>query len=194
MLAYMGTNLKYGLIKDDLITWIPLKDIFFNEFHYSQNFGKLGLCGCPGTLLDSDKQIIGIENTLKIFKDNHIDIIVSLLEISELKSLGCENLTKEIKLNNFIWLHFPINDFNIPTKNSLLKLNLLLSDLENFLKKEKNIIIHCKAGLGRTGTIASLLLAKLGISPKDAIKFIRKYRPGSIDTDEQKNFVLNWKC
>ena len=21
----------------------------FNEFHYTQNFGKLGLCSCPGT-------------------------------------------------------------------------------------------------------------------------------------------------
>ena len=36
----------YELAKDDLITWLPLKNIFFNEFHYSQNFGKLGLCGC----------------------------------------------------------------------------------------------------------------------------------------------------
>jgi len=193
MLAYMGTNLKYGLIKDDLITWIPLKDIFFNEFHYSQNFGKLGLCGCPGTLLDSDKQIIGIENTLKIFKNHQIDIIVSVLERSELKLLGCDNLTKEIKLNNFVWFHFPITDFDIPTKNSLSELNLLLSELEKFLKKEKNIIIHCKAGLGRTGTIASLLLTKLGLSTKNAVHYIRKYRPGSIDTNEQKNFVLNWK-
>ena len=193
MLAYMGTNLKYGLIKDDLITWIPLKDIFFNEFHYSQNFGKLGLCGCPGTLLDSDKQIIGIENTLNIFKNHQIDIIVSLLETSELKLLGCDNLTKEIKLNNFAWFHFPITDFDIPTKNSLSELNLLLSELEKFLKKEKNIIIHCKAGLGRTGTIASLLLTKLGLSTKNAVHYIRKYRPGSIDTNEQKNFVLNWK-
>ena len=190
----MEINSIYELAKDDLITWIPLKNIFFNEFHYSQNFGKLGLCGCPGTLLDSNNQIIGIQKTLKIFKNHNVNVVLSLTETSELKSLGCENLIKEIKLNNFVWLHFPINDFNIPTKNSLLKLNLLLSDLENFLKKEKNIIIHCKAGLGRTGTIASLLLAKLGIPTKDAIKFIRKYRPGSIDTDEQKNFVLNWKC
>ena len=189
----MVVNLTYELQKDELITWIPLKDIYFSKFHYSQNFGKLGLCGCPGTLLDSNNQKIGIENTLKILKNHHIDIIVSLLEISELKSLGCDNLIKEIKLNNFVWFHFPIIDFNIPTKNSLLKLNLLLSDLERFLKEEKNIIIHCKAGLGRTGTIASLLLAKLGISTKDAVQYIRKYRPGSIDTDEQKNFVLNWK-
>ena len=48
----MVVNLTYELQKDDLITWIPLKDIYFSKFHYSQNFGKLGLCGCPGTLLD----------------------------------------------------------------------------------------------------------------------------------------------
>ena len=104
----MVVNLTYELQKDDLITWIPLKDIYFSKFHYSQNFGKLGLCGCPGTLLDSNNQKIRIENTLKILKNHHIDIIVSLLEISELKSLGCDNLIKEIKLNNFVWFHFPI--------------------------------------------------------------------------------------
>ena len=189
----MEINSTYVLAKDGLITWIPLKDIVFNEFHYSRNFGKLGLCGCPGTLLDTNNQIIGIQETLEIFKNHTVDVVLSLTETSELKSLGCDNLIKEIKLNNFVWFHFPIIDFNIPTKNSLLKLNLLLSDLERFLKEEKNIIIHCKAGLGRTGTIASLLLAKLGISTKDAVQYIRKYRPGSIDTDEQKNFVLNWK-
>ena len=189
----MVVNLTYELQKDELITWIPLKDIYFSEFHFYQNFGKLGLCACPGTLLDSNNQIIGIENTLNIFKNHQIDIIVSLLETSELKLLGCDNLTKEIKLNNFVWFHFPITDFDIPTKNSLSELNLLLSELEKFLKKEKNIIIHCKAGLGRTGTIASLLLTKLGLSTKNAVHYIRKYRPGSIDTNEQKNFVLNWK-
>ena len=65
----MVVNLTYELQKDDLITWIPLKDIYFSKFHYSQNFGKLGLCGCPGTLLDSNNQKIGIENTLKILKE-----------------------------------------------------------------------------------------------------------------------------
>ena len=68
----MVVNLTYELQKDDLITWIPLKDIYFSKFHYSQNFGKLGLCGCPGTLLDSNNQKIGIENTLKILKNHHI--------------------------------------------------------------------------------------------------------------------------
>ena len=115
----------YELAKDDLITWLPLKNIFFNEFHYSQNFGKLGLCGCPGTLLDSNNQIIGIQKTLKIFKNHNVNVVLSLTETSELKSLGCGNLIKEIKLNNFVWLHFPINDFNIPPKNSLLKLNFI---------------------------------------------------------------------
>ena len=58
----MVVNLTYELQKDDLITWIPLKDIYFSKFNYSQNFGKLGLCGCPGTLLDSNNQKIGIGN------------------------------------------------------------------------------------------------------------------------------------
>ncbi len=189
----MKINSTSKSVKNNIITWLPLKDSMFNQFNYTQNFGKLGLCGCPGTILDANNQIIGIQKTLNIFKFHKIDIVVSLVETSELKTLGCDDLIKKIKLNNFLWFHFPITDFDIPAKSSLFELNLLLSNLEKFLKKEKNIVIHCKAGLGRTGTVASLLLVKLGITAKVAIQYIRKYRPGSIDTNEQKNFVLNWK-
>ena len=47
----------------------------FNEFNYTQNFGKLGLCGCPGTILDANNKIIGIQKTLNIFKFHKIDLI-----------------------------------------------------------------------------------------------------------------------
>jgi ADP-ribosyl-[dinitrogen reductase] hydrolase len=44
-------------------------------------------------------------------------------------------------------------------------------------------------GLGRAGTTASRLLVELGWSPDDAIRAVRKVRPGALETDEQEDFV-----
>ena len=62
----MKINSTSKSVKNNIITWLPLKDSMFNEFNYTQNFGKLGLCGCPGTILDANNQIIGIQKTLNI--------------------------------------------------------------------------------------------------------------------------------
>jgi ADP-ribosyl-[dinitrogen reductase] hydrolase len=44
-------------------------------------------------------------------------------------------------------------------------------------------------GLGRAGTIASRLLVELGWSPEEAIREVRRVRPGALETDEQEDFV-----
>ena len=53
-----------------------------------------------------------------------------------------------------------------------------------------DVLVHCRGGLGRAGTIAARLLVELGMEPETAIASVRAVRPGAIETSDQEKFVL----
>ena len=63
------------------------------------------------------------------------------------------------------------------------------SSLLEYLRSGEKIAIHCKGGLGRSGTIAALLLSHLGFSTEKSIELVRKSRPGAIESTEQEIFI-----
>ena len=55
-------------------------------------------------------------------------------------------------------------------------------------------MVHCRGGLGRTGTVAACVLVALGDHSADkAIDAIRQARKGTIQTDEQEEFVRRFE-
>jgi ADP-ribosyl-[dinitrogen reductase] hydrolase len=53
------------------------------------------------------------------------------------------------------------------------------------LKQGRDVCLHCKGGIGRSGTVTGLLLVDHGEGSDDAIDRIRQARPGAIETAEQ---------
>jgi ADP-ribosyl-[dinitrogen reductase] hydrolase len=51
------------------------------------------------------------------------------------------------------------------------------------------IVLHCRGGLERTGTIAARLLVEFGLDSRAAIAAVRQARPGAIQTREQDCFM-----
>jgi len=150
--------------------------------------GQLVLSSCPE--INKEYKSLSFQKLIATFKDDNISLVVTLLDTIEVTRLDISTLGKFLKENNIYWEHFPIQDLRIPTERNLLI--KLLVHMKKLLDDDKSILIHCYAGLGRTGLLATTLLVSLGLEAKVSIEHIRKIRPGSIETIEQENFVKQW--
>jgi atypical dual specificity phosphatase len=86
----------------------------------------------------------------------------------------------------FQYLHLPMPDFGVPTLEQAC-------NFVRFVRRQRAlgnpVVVHCRAGFGRTGTMLAVFLVSEGVSPEDAIRRVRQLRPGSIETSEQEAFI-----
>ena len=76
--------------------------------------------------------------------------------------------------------------------NESNKISRLILTINTELEAKRKVVVHCNAGLGRSGMIVGLLLKKMALIKKP-IEHVRKYRPGSIETLEQEIFIRNFR-
>ncbi|GAW80902.1 protein tyrosine phosphatase [Plasmodium gonderi] len=67
-----------------------------------------------------------------------------------------------------------------------------LTIVNNVIKNNRAVAVHCVAGLGRAPVLASIVLIEFGMDPIDAIVFIRDRRKGAINK-RQLQFLKAYK-
>ena len=154
--------------------------------------GRIGITFCPGkTQLSamSGPWNRDLALDLDVIRDWGAAAVVTLIEGHELAALKVEGLGAAVRARHMGWMHLPISDISVPDTRFEHAWTTAGAALRGLLRRGQNVLIHCKGGLGRAGTIASRLLVELGWDAEDAIMTVRGARPGAIETRMQESYV-----
>ncbi|NWU84333.1 DUS23 phosphatase, partial [Onychorhynchus coronatus] len=84
----------------------------------------------------------------------------------------------------------PVPDFTPPSPQVIQR---FLRVMEVAKGRGEAVAVHCALGHGRTGTLLGCYLGTArGLSGAEAIREIRRLRPGSIETPEQEQAVIRF--
>ena len=92
----------------------------------------------------------------------------------------------------------PITDFGVP---SVPGMQAILHDMQTALDQGGKVYLHCRAGIGRTGTVAATWLVAQRMAPEQALGLLAQkwcavdkhaQEPHSPETEAQREFVRRW--
>ena len=121
--------------------------------------------------------------------------VVTLVEDHELQDLAIGGLGRAVRDRFMEWHHWPIQDYSVPDAQFEALWPARSAMLRGLLARGERVLVHCKGGLGRAGSVAARLLVEAGAaSDADrAIAIVRAVRPGAIETRGQERWVAEAK-
>ena len=155
-------------------------------------FGQVGITFCPGKY---DQHAMSgywdrdLSLDLDAIRDWGAAAVVTLVEPKEFVLLRVERLGEEVHRRRMLWFHLPIVDVSTPDEGFERHWEVAGDELRTLLRSGRDVLVHCRGGLGRAGTIGARLLIELGMDPATAIRRVRAVRPGAIETPEQEKYV-----
>lgn len=139
--------------------------------------GKLAGCPAPGISAPIDYDLA----------------LLYKVGITRLITLTENDLDQSSLQRNFLSnMHLPIYDREAP---SILQTHMLLVRMQKFIEAGEVLAVHCKAGLGRTGTIlAAWLIRDGGLTAEVSIQRLRRIEPGFIQSPDQEAFLQRYEA
>ena len=158
----------------------------------SPSEGRIGITFCPGkhdNAASTGAWARDLSADLDVIAAWGARMVLTLVEPAELEALRVPHLGVEIRRLGFDWRHLPIADYSVPTEAFEKQWEVHGRDIRALLRNGADVLVHCKGGLGRAGMIAARLLVELGMAPDQAIREVRRARPGAIETPAQLALV-----
>lgn len=155
--------------------------------------GAIGMTLCPGRKglsMAGGRWDRDLAADLEVVREWKPDLVIALLEDHEFPLLGIARFRQDVAESGIPWVFAPIVDGSIPSAAFEATWNELGPRVRTILRHGGRVLIHCRAGLGRTGLLAATLLVELGASPQSAIAAVRRARPGTIENPVQEAYVF----
>jgi protein-tyrosine phosphatase len=144
----------------------------------------------PGKLAISARPRGGdwLEDEISGWRKSGVDAVVSLLtpqENDDLQLAGESNLAQAHGLR---FVSLAVEDRGVP--RSWEDASRVVANAGEMLRQGRNVAVHCRQGIGRSGMIAAALLIKDGSTLDDALKLISDVRGLPVpETTEQREWV-----
>jgi protein-tyrosine phosphatase len=103
-----------------------------------------------------------------------LDVVISLLEKEEAAQLELAHEEDAAESNGIDFISFPIPDRGVPTSTPAVV--SLLKKIVQALEEGKNVAVHCRQSIGRSGLIAAGVLVSSGIGADKAIATVSAAR------------------
>ena len=137
--------------------------------------GRLATTPLPGVVIDIDHDLAALR-------------VVGVTTLVTLTQRGLdENMLATYGLRS---IHLPIYDREPPT---VAQLRMLSKRMSSLIDKGEVLAVHCRAGIGRTGTVVAGWLISEGLTAEVALERIRKINPQYVQTNEQEQFLSRFE-
>jgi protein-tyrosine phosphatase len=129
-----------------------------------------------------------LEDEISSWHREGIAVVLSLLTPEEEHDLDLETEKQAAKAQGIEFLSFPIPDREVPRSEAAM--TSALEALNAALSSGKNVLVHCRQGVGRTGLVAACLLVSRGLTPETAVSRLSAARGIAVpETSEQRDWI-----
>jgi len=116
-----------------------------------------------------------------------VDHVISLLDHEEQLEVGLKEEASHCASNGMRYTAFPIIDREVPDRDDAVALS---TSVHHDISSGHHVLIHCRAGVGRSGVIACAVLVQAGYTSSEAIHMVSWARGTLVpDTVEQLEWI-----
>ena len=118
-----------------------------------------------------------------------IDMVVCLAPRPELAELSPDyHAALASGALSFRWMLVPMRNFGLPEDPAAFRRDI--ATIAQAVRSGDHVLLHCAAGLGRTGTAAACLLKSLGLEAREALMRVRD--AGSNPQNAEQSGLVHW--
>jgi protein-tyrosine phosphatase len=116
-----------------------------------------------------------------------VGVLVSLLSEAEMDELGLLSEAAAARASGIAFYHLPTQDRTVPDHAAGLE---LAETLRTLLAQGAGVAIHCRYGIGRSSTLAAMVMVLEGTEPEQAWTLISAARGTTVpDTVAQREAI-----